>query len=58
MPAGERIAFLDLACAGDNGLRNRVEGLLRAQSQVRSERHLAVGNGREPAAATPVHARR
>src|SRR6267142_2573146 len=34
MPAGERIAFLDHACAGDNGLRQRIERLLKAHDQV------------------------
>ena len=30
LPAAERPGYLDQACAGDPGLRERVEGLLQA----------------------------
>ena len=35
-PPGERTAFLDRECAGDQALRERVEGLLAAQAQPSS----------------------
>jgi len=34
LPAGERAAFLDRACAGDEDLRRNVEALLRAHERV------------------------
>jgi hypothetical protein len=34
LPAGERAAFLDRACAGDEDLRRNVEALLRAHDRV------------------------
>ncbi len=35
LPAGERAAYLDNACAGDAALRQRVEELLRAHEQAK-----------------------
>jgi hypothetical protein len=34
LPVGERAAFLDRACAGDEDLRRNVEALLRAHDRV------------------------
>jgi len=34
LPAGERVAYLDQACAGDAALRAQVEALIQAASQV------------------------
>src|SRR5262245_58690191 len=34
LPAGERVAYLDEACAGDKALRQHVEGLLRASEEA------------------------
>src|SRR5213594_3999736 len=34
LPAGERAAYLDEACAGDAALRQRVEELLRASEEA------------------------
>src|SRR6266702_17495 len=34
LPAAERGAYLDQACAGDAALRERVEGLLQAHDQA------------------------
>src|SRR5205085_825342 len=34
LPAGERMAYLEKACGGDERLRNRVETLLRANAQA------------------------
>ena len=36
LPAAERAAYLDLACAGDAALRARIEALLRASEAARS----------------------
>ena len=34
LPVGERAAFLDRVCAGDENLRRNVEALLRAHDRV------------------------
>ena len=34
LPGGERAAFLDRACAGDEDLRRNVEALLRAHERI------------------------
>ena len=34
LPAGQRAAYLDQACAGDTALRQQVEALLRAHDQA------------------------
>ena len=34
LPIQERAAFLDIACSGDENLRHRVEGLLKAHDRI------------------------
>ena len=36
LPAAERAAYLEKACAGDGALRARIEALLRADEAARS----------------------
>jgi WD40 repeat protein/serine/threonine protein kinase len=36
LPVGQRAAYLDQACAGDNGLRLKIEALLRVHDEVGS----------------------
>ena len=34
VPVQERVAFLELACAGDENLRHKVEALLKAHDRL------------------------
>jgi hypothetical protein len=53
LPAAERAAYLDQACAGEANLRGRVEALLRAHDRAG---HLLDRPGGAGAASTGVHA--
>jgi serine/threonine-protein kinase len=53
-PAAQRAAFLDEACAGDEGLRRRVERLLAAHPQVGDFLERPVAEGAELAAFAPA----
>src|SRR5258708_34605117 len=58
LPTGERAAFLDRACARDDGLRRKIEALLRSNDRAGGfleELPPLVGEGRAKAAVGEQH---